>query len=58
MDAQTFWGVLKSRGLNFFSGVPDSTFGHAYNFMVNDPEVRYVPPLALKISLVQSDLVF
>ncbi len=43
MDAQTFWGVLKVRGLNFFSGVPDSTFGNAYNFMVNDPEVRYVP---------------
>ncbi len=43
MDAQTFWRVLKSRGLNFFSGVPDSTFGNAYNYMVNDPEVRYVP---------------
>ena len=43
MDAQSFWGVLKARGLNFFSGVPDSTFGNAYNFMVNDPEVRYVP---------------
>ena len=43
MDAQSFWRVLKSRGLNFFSGVPDSTFGNAYNFMVNDPEVRYVP---------------
>ena len=43
MDAQSFWIVLKARGLNFFSGVPDSTFGNAYNFMLNDPEVRYVP---------------
>lgn len=43
MDAQAFWGLLKERDLNFFSGVPDSTFGNAYNFMVNDPEIRYVP---------------
>lgn len=43
MDAESFWDVLKKRGLNFFSGVPDSTFGNAYNFMVNDPEIRYVP---------------
>ena len=43
MDAQAFWDVLKKRNLNFFSGVPDSTFGTAYNYMVDDPEIRYVP---------------
>ena len=43
MDSQEFWGAIKARGLNFFAGVPDSTFGAAYNYMVNDPEIRYVP---------------
>ena len=43
MDARSFWDVLKKRDLNFFSGVPDSTFGKAYNFMVAAPEIRYVP---------------
>ena len=39
MDSESFWAVLKARGLTFFSGVPDSTFGEAYNYMVNDPEI-------------------
>ena len=43
MDSALFWSVLKSRGLSFFSGVPDSTFGKAYDFMLRDPEIRYVP---------------
>ena len=43
MDARSFWDVLKKRDLKFFSGVPDSTFGNAYNFMVADPEIRYIP---------------
>jgi len=41
MLAKTFWDVLKSRGLNFFAGVPDSTFQAAYHWMVEDPEIRY-----------------
>ena len=51
MDSETFWGVLKARGLNFFSGVPDSTFGDAYNYMVNDPEIRYVPAVREDVAL-------
>ena len=51
MDSQTFWGVLKTRGLTFFSGVPDSTFGYAYNYMVNDPEIRYVPAVREDVAL-------
>ena len=51
MDSAAFWGVLKSRGLNFFSGVPDSTFGEAYNFMVRDPEIRYVPAVREDVAL-------
>ena len=33
IDSAAFWGILNSRGLNFFSGVPDSTIGEAYNFI-------------------------
>ncbi len=51
MDAQSFWDVLKSRGLTFFSGVPDSTFREAYNIMVQDPEIRYVPAVREDVAL-------
>ena len=51
MDSAAFWGVLKSRGLNFFTGVPDSTFGEAYNFMVRDPDIRYVPAVREDVAL-------
>ncbi|MCH7713412.1 MAG: hypothetical protein IIC99_07300 [Chloroflexi bacterium] len=51
MDSQEFWAVLKARGLTFFSGVPDSTFGDAYNYMVNDPEIRYVPAVREDVAL-------
>ena len=51
MDAQTFWGGLKGRGVNFFAGVPDSTFQNAYNVMVNDPEIRYVPAVREDVAL-------
>ena len=51
MDAQTFWDVLKVRGLTFFSGVPDSTFQAAYNFMVRDPEIRYIPAVREDVAL-------
>jgi phosphonopyruvate decarboxylase len=43
MNAKDFWDLMKSRGLTFFSGVPDSTFGRAYNMMVDDPDIRYIP---------------
>ncbi len=51
MDAQRFWDVLKSRGLTFFSGVPDSTFREAYNVMVQDPDIRYVPAVREDVAL-------
>ena len=51
MDAETFWGTLKARGLTFISGVPDSTFGDAYNYMVADPEIRYVPAVREDVAL-------
>ena len=51
MDAQRFWDELKSRGLNFFSGVPDSTFREAFNVMVRDPDIRYVPAVREDVAL-------
>lgn len=51
IDPQTFWAALKSRGLTFFSGVPDSTFGGTYHAMVADPEIRYVPAVREDVAL-------
>ena len=51
MDAQAFWNVLKSRDLTFFAGVPDSTFQAAFNVMVKDPDIRYVPAVREDVAL-------
>ena len=51
MHAQAFWDALKSRGLTFFSGVPDSTFQDAYRWMIEDPEIRYVPAVREDVAL-------
>ena len=51
MDAREFVDVLKARGLTFFPGVPDSTFGKAFQAMVEDPEVRYVPAVREDVAL-------
>ena len=46
-----FWDVLKGRGYTFFAGVPDSTFGSAYNMMVKDPDITYVPAVREDVAL-------
>ena len=51
MEAAAFWDALKARGLTFFAGVPDSTFREAYNLMVEDPEIRYVPAVREDMAL-------
>ena len=51
MEAQAFWDELKARGLTFFSGVPDSTFHTAYNLLVQDPEIRYIPAVREDVAL-------
>lgn len=51
MEAKAFWQVLKARGLTFFSGVPDSTFQKAYNLMIEDPEIRYIPAVREDVAL-------
>ena len=42
---------MKKRGLTFFSGVPDSTFQHAYLWMIKDPDIRYVPAVREDVAL-------
>ncbi|MEE8141763.1 MAG: thiamine pyrophosphate-binding protein [Planctomycetota bacterium] len=51
MEAEAFWDVLKARGLTFFAGVPDSTFQEAFNLMVKDPEIRYIPAVREDVAL-------
>ena len=51
MQAPDFWAELKNHGLTFFAGVPDSTFGDAYNVMVADPEIRYLPAVSEAVAL-------
>ena len=51
MQAKIFWDALKTRGLTFFAGVPDSTFQAAYQWMVEDPEIRYVPAVREDVAL-------
>ncbi|MDA0263087.1 MAG: thiamine pyrophosphate-binding protein [Chloroflexi bacterium] len=51
MDAHQFWGALKQRGVTFFSGVPDSTFSAAYNLMLADPDIRYIPAVREDVAL-------
>ena len=51
MTPTEFWAVLKSRGLNFFAGVPDSTFQAAYTQMIEDPEIQFVPAVREDVAL-------
>lgn len=50
-DSHPFWNVLKENGYNFFAGVPDSTFGDAYQSMLDDPEIKYVPAVREDVAL-------
>ena len=43
MDSQVFCQTLKSRGLRFFAGVTDPTFGRACAAIGEDANIRYVP---------------
>ncbi|ETW99515.1 MAG: hypothetical protein ETSY1_14750 [Candidatus Entotheonella factor] len=51
MQAADFWQLLKQHGLTFFAGVPDSTFQAAYDVMLSDPEIRYVPAVREDVAL-------
>jgi phosphonopyruvate decarboxylase len=42
---------MKAMGFTFLSGVPDSTFGPAYNLMLSDPAIRYVPAVREDVAL-------
>lgn len=51
MKAAVFWQMCKQRGLTFFSGVPDSTFHTAYDVMLSDPEICYIPAVREDVAL-------
>lgn len=51
MQAAAFWEMFKQRGLTFFAGVPDSTFQAAYDAMLGDPEICYVPAVREDVAL-------
>ena len=51
IDPTSFWRALKARKLTFFSGVPDSTFQGAYNAMVADQDIRYIPAVREDVAL-------
>lgn len=51
MEAQEFCRVLKVRGLNFFAGVPDSTFQTLYRVMLQDEGLRYIPAVRENVAL-------
>jgi sulfopyruvate decarboxylase TPP-binding subunit len=51
MKPAEFWSELKARDLTFFAGVPDSTFQDAYNYMVKDPEIQYIPAVREDVAL-------
>jgi len=51
MEAVAFWQMFKQRGLTFFSGVPDSTFQAAYEVMLSDPEICYLPAVREDVAL-------
>lgn len=51
LDAADFFAALKLRGFRFFAGVPDSTFGGAFEALLKDDEVRYVPAVREDVAL-------
>lgn len=51
MEAALFWHILKEQNVNFYSGVPDSTFHHAYDALFADPDITYVPAVREDVAL-------
>ncbi len=51
VDPRSFCQAVKARKLTFFSGVPDSTFQGAYNAMVADEDIRYIPAVREDVAL-------
>jgi len=46
-----FWGVLKSRDYNFFSGVPCSILTNILNYALKDSAIKYIPAVRENIAL-------
>jgi sulfopyruvate decarboxylase subunit alpha len=51
IDSDQFRATIKFHGYTLLSGVPDSTFGSAYDALTNDPEIRFVPAVREDVAL-------
>ncbi len=51
MDSIQFCNALRSRGITFLAGVPDSTFQPLYSQLLHDPSIVYVPAVREDVAL-------
>lgn len=51
LDPKRFWQTIKKLGYKNFAGVPDSSFGNAYQFMIDDPEIKYIPAIREDVAI-------
>jgi len=51
LNPQIFWKTIKELGYKNFAGVPDSSFGTAYQMMIDDPEIEYIPAVREDIAI-------
>ena len=51
IEPGAFWEFLKSRGINFVSGVPDSTFKKTYDSLISDDDIKFVPAVREDVAL-------
>ena len=51
IEPSAFWTFLKSRGINFVSGVPDSTFKKTYDSLICDDDIKFVPAVREDVAL-------
>ena len=51
IEPSAFWEFLKSRVINFVSGVPDSTFKATYDSLISDDDIKFVPAVREDVAL-------
>ena len=51
IEPSAFWEFIKSRGINFVSGVPDSTFKATYDSLISDDDIKFVPAVREDVAL-------
>ena len=51
IEPGAFWEFVKSRGIDFVSGVPDSTFKATYDSLISDDDIKFVPAVREDVAL-------